>query len=133
MSVNHTESNQQEMYGEEHRYINGAGYHATIPYGFDGTNAYPVNTDTIVEALYDALVRLQPYQNALPYARDTADQMRTVVSSGSINATQYWGNVGTEPVYYGTGGPNSVDAREALELQSQTNFNLIRNGRWVIT
>lgn len=85
----------------------------------------------IASAVYDAQVRLQPYQNAQPYARDINDQMRVVIGSGTVTAmTQVWGNQSTYPSYYGTGGPNSVDPREQLELQSIDNFNNTRTSRW---
>lgn len=93
-----------------------------------------IASETLAQALYDVILRLQPLQNTIPYARDASDQMRVVVSSGSItsNTSTLWNNGTYQSYYGGTGAIQSVDPREQLELQSLTNMNLLRQ-RWQIT
>jgi len=119
----------------------GGGGNAT-PYQADGKASYvdlvngqiptaDATAQAIGQAVYDALTRLQPLQNAIPYARDESDQMRVTVASGrSMVMYQYWAAAGTAASYYGTGAPNSMDAREQTEYQSIENFNMVRQGRW---
>ncbi len=88
--------------------------------------------NAIAQAVYDALTRLAPPQNAIPYARTINDEMRVVIGGGASYVSTYWANANTATVYYSSGAPTSVDAREQLELQSINNFNQVRS-RWVIT
>lgn len=108
-----------------------------LQHGVDG-EALDVSEDfplPVVNAIADALVlslqRLFPMR-ALQYARDSSDRMRVSVDTGSItiNGVQ-WGTSNTGPSFYGTGSPNSMDAREQERTQTQMRFQSQR-GRWTL-
>lgn len=85
----------------------------------------------LLQTLIDQIgTALQP-QLAIPYARDVNGQLYVNLASGTVvvNATA-WGNANTEPTYYSSGAPNSMDQREMQELQSEINFNNVRTQRW---
>lgn len=71
---------------------------------------------------------------ALQFARTTDDQMRVVIGSGATDASAIrWGNNNSQPTYYSTGSPNSMDSREVEETQCKANFLQTRLGRWTVT
>lgn len=108
-----------------------AGSNSDIFHRIDDSDALQ---DFLTQAVYDALLLLQPLQNNIPYARDAVDRMRvTVDTGGSVGTFLYFANANNYVSYYGGNGTgNSVDPREQLELQSQVNINSALN-RWTIT
>ncbi len=71
---------------------------------------------------------------ALQYARDNQDQMRVAVGSMPNTTTvTSWGAANAYPLWYASGGPAAVDARENQRELSQQTFNDVRRARWVIT
>ncbi len=69
-----------------------------------------------------------------PFARDANDRMRIVTDTSSrMYITPYWGDQNSSPVWYSTGAPMSMDARELQEEQSIIAFQQTRTNRWVIT
>jgi ribosomal protein S6 len=108
-----------------------AGSNSDIFHRIDDSDALQ---DYLTQAVYDAVLLLQPLQNNIAYARDINDQMRVIVSNQAnvtVAATNFWNN-GTYVGYYGASSVTSVDPREQLELQSQANINSAIN-RWTIT
>ncbi|SMB85752.1 hypothetical protein [Deinococcus hopiensis] len=67
-----------------------------------------------------------------PYARTVQDAMNVNIVGGGHTVAQYWGASNVYPLYYGTGSPNSVDAREEWRELSMQTAQAARN-RWTIT
>ncbi len=107
-----------------------------VGYGSDGSlrdvdAEYPLPTiDT------ESQVLLRRLADLLGFARDASDRLRVVSDTASTmlayNYAAYWGNANTYPLWYGTGAPGSIDAREPLSLQSRQAFQVIRN-RWTVS
>ena len=72
---------------------------------------------------------------AVSFARDANDRMRVVVDSGTISGLNQinWGQNNSQPNYYGTGSPNSMDMRDMYRQAMRTNMLLVRENRWTIT
>jgi len=69
----------------------------------------------------------------MPNARDSSDRMRVSVDNNIVSATySYWGSANSQPTYYSTGSPNSMDARELEYTQSLILMEL-RRSKWSIT
>lgn len=108
----------------------------------------PLALDASVQALVTAIGGLQAaladmdhmsfvtQARALQYARALDDSMRVTVQSlpavTVVGGTAYWGNTNTYPLWYSTGAPGSMDAREQQRELSDQTFRLTRN-RWTIT
>lgn len=71
----------------------------------------------------------------LNFARDANDRLRTLVDSGTINTVQQltWGANNSQPGYYGTGSPNSMDMRDMYRMAMRANVMTARHQRWTIT
>lgn len=52
------------------------------------------------------------------------------MSQSQVNAAMYWGGFNVSPIYYSTGAPTSMDAREQQAIQSHINFHNVRTQRW---
>lgn len=72
------------------------------------------------------------FANAIVVTPTSTPNISTVTTVTNLGEIQ-WGAANVEAAYYSTGGPNSMDAREQQELQTEINFNSVRNGRWTIS
>lgn len=61
---------------------------------------------------------------------DQGGRLRVVTDTASAPTSTYWQNQNSYSVYYATGAPTAMDAREQQALQSHINFNSVRNQRW---
>lgn len=86
---------------------------------------------------FDALATettLRRLYNSLNFARDALDRMRVVVDGGGIEVRGInFGWHGGHPFWYGSGSPNSMDAREVQRAQMRSNAINVRNNRWTFT
>ncbi len=85
-----------------------------------------------LEAGYARQMRNQPARS-LQYSRDTNDRMRVSVDNSVLAVTSpYWGFLGTYPLWYASGGPASMDAREQQKELSLNTFHAQRR-RWTVS
>jgi hypothetical protein len=72
---------------------------------------------------------------AVNFARTNTDQLRVVVDSGTVSTLQQmlWGANASQPGYYGTGSPNSMDMRDMYRQAMRTNVIQTRVHRWTFT
>ncbi len=68
-------------------------------------------------------------QIALPYAKDTSDQLRV---SGTLTMVPQWGSYNSQPVPYSTGSPAGSDTRD-MEREFSEIVMELRRQKWVIT
>lgn len=62
---------------------------------------------------------LRKLVSAVTFARDINQRLRVVVDGTAVTVgTQYFGSSNVVPVYYSTGAPMSMDARETQRLAS---------------
>lgn len=72
--------------------------------------------------------------NALNVAKDGQDRLLVNGNAGGFEVRgMNWGWHGGYPIRYGSGSPNSVDARDQLAAQTRSNFNNVRTNRWSVT
>ena len=81
-----------------------------------------------------AILTLRQILKAVTYAKTADDQLRVTVAPGALfySYGTYWGWAGVNPVPYGPGAPNTLDAREQQKMLSDISFAQTRQ-RWVIT
>lgn len=79
-------------------------------------------------------VRNPSQGSAIPYTKDQNDRMRVIADAGYIEIRgMNLGWHGGPAAPYGSGAPNSMDARGQQMLQSRMAFNGVRTNRWRFT
>lgn len=83
-----------------------------------------------IRGIFQALNILTRWLIVVP--KTATNQIRTVVDTGSIYSSLYWGNQNNVPGWFTTGSPGAVDSRQQLG-EAMKLSNLTRRQQWTFS